>query len=675
MLNGTVWQFTAVVFFSVGLAFVPLPVRAQVGLWRFDDAAGSAIAVDDSFAGNDGTLVGDVFFTNDPERGSVLRFGGTGWVDVGAFVTELGAAEFTSAFWLKTTETGGVMVSKQSDDGAFARSEKMLYVSVGNQTGGSPAGAVSMLGNAVAWISSTGPRVNDGEWHHIAMSYRSDLVGSAPGTVYVDGEPAEGYVRQNWNGRLDNSDDTFFIGRAPQVGAEGVTNLVGLLDDVAMYGSALNACEVRAVMEGDFSLASVEPEAPVIGAPDRDKVVRGFTYGTQLEITGCPFPNLNVVEPAGAGISATGFLAYDTTFEPPGSDVFEVTVDADNVSDVAEASWTVDLQDPAELAGLWRFEQLDDGRTAVDCSTAGNHGTLTDGARFFNDPERGSVIRFDGAGWVNVGAFVADLGADFTAAVWVKTAETGGVMVSKQSDDGAFARGEKMLYVDAGERDSGAPAGAITILGNGVNWIASAGPAVNDDEWHHVALTFQADRLGNEPGVIYVDGEPVDRYVRQNYNGRADNPPDTLFIGRTPQPRTEGTTNFIGLLDDVAIFNIVLSQDEILSVMDGGFDGFFGFAGATADDCLGPIFQRGDCNSDGAVDLSDGVAMLNRAFLAADPPGCEDACDFNADGALDVTTAVFFFNALFLAGPLLPAPRDCGSANLLLGCEESTCPR
>ena len=87
----------------------------------------------------------------------------------------------------------------------------------------------------------------------------------------------------------------------------------------------------------------------------------------------------------------------------------------------------------------------------------------------------------------------------------------------------------------------------------------------------------------------------------------------------------------------------------------------------------GPM-NRGDCNDDGGIDVSDGVAVLNFSFLGADTPGCLAACDFNDNGALDITNAVYFFNALFQGGPPIAAPTgECGLASsaasrLLTGC-------
>ena len=47
-------------------------------------------------------------------------------------------------------------------------------------------------------------------------------------------------------------------------------------------------------------------------------------------------------------------------------------------------------------------------------------------------------------------------------------------------------------------------------------------------------------------------------------------------------------------------------------------------------------FRRGDCNTDGRVDVSDAVAMLMRLFTGGDPPACLDACDVSSDARFDL---------------------------------------
>lgn len=88
-------------------------------------------------------------------------------------------------------------------------------------------------------------------------------------------------------------------------------------------------------------------------------------------------------------------------------------------------------------------------------------------------------------------------------------------------------------------------------------------------------------------------------------------------------------------------------------------------------------FRRGDCQQDGAVNLSDAVfLMLSLQGLAA-PGTCLDACDVNADGHVSLGDAVTLLARLFLGAGPLPPPQLCGSdtAQAVLGCAApSGCP-
>jgi len=383
---------------------------------------------------------------------------------------------------------------------------------------------------------------------------------------------------------------------------------------------------------------------------------------------------VELIEPAGATLTRDGLLTYDTRLQDPAASSFDVVVRASNAGGEAHASWTVTLKDLPQLVGLWRFEE-GSGVKAADDSPADNDGTLVGGAGFLNDPERGSVMSFDGSGWVDTGAFVTELGnADFSYAVWLKTTQAGGVMISKQSNDDAWWWSEKKLYISPGPGGDGggSPAGAVSTVGFATDWISSVGPLVNDGAWHHVALTFQRGLVGSHPASIYVDGQPVPGYARQDYNGLADILTDTVYMGRTPGG--EGTSNFVGLLDDVAIFSVALTQQQVSAILSGDFGEFTGGGG------VGP-FVRGDCNGDGKVtgQVTDAVFLLNFNFLGGDPPPCSAACDINGDGAWtgQVTDAVYILNYNFLGGPAPPAPfPGCGLSTLQsdkdLGCATPT---
>ncbi|MEE8142996.1 MAG: galactose oxidase-like domain-containing protein, partial [Planctomycetota bacterium] len=70
------------------------------------------------------------------------------------------------------------------------------------------------------------------------------------------------------------------------------------------------------------------------------------------------------------------------------------------------------------------------------------------------------------------------------------------------------------------------------------------------------------------------------------------------------------------------------------------------------------LFWRGDCNNDGARDISDPIFLLGYLFNPPAPTlACERACDANDDGGLDIADVIRLLNALFSAMPL-PPPGD-----------------
>ena len=91
-------------------------------------------------------------------------------------------------------------------------------------------------------------------------------------------------------------------------------------------------------------------------------------------------------------------------------------------------------------------------------------------------------------------------------------------------------------------------------------------------------------------------------------------------------------------------------------------------------------FVRGDANSDGAINLTDGVIPLLFLFSGGAAPACMDAADTNDTGAVEITDAIIIFSWLFTGGvaPVAPSPQspgyspaDCGpdATKDGLGCE------
>ena len=76
----------------------------------------------------------------------------------------------------------------------------------------------------------------------------------------------------------------------------------------------------------------------------------------------------------------------------------------------------------------------------------------------------------------------------------------------------------------------------------------------------------------------------------------------------------------------------------------------------------GPTFVRGDGNSDGSVNLTDGIIPLLYLFSGGDAPACVDAADTNDTGAIEITDAIIIFSWLFSGGaaPVSPSPSAAG---------------
>ena len=68
--------------------------------------------------------------------------------------------------------------------------------------------------------------------------------------------------------------------------------------------------------------------------------------------------------------------------------------------------------------------------------------------------------------------------------------------------------------------------------------------------------------------------------------------------------------------------------------------------------------MRGDANSDGSINLTDGVVPLLYLFSGGAEPACLDATDTNDTGTVEITDAIIIFSWLFSGGaaPAEPSP-------------------
>ena len=204
------------------------------------------------------------------------------------------------------------------------------------------------------------------------------------------------------------------------------------------------------------------------------------------------------------------------------------------------------------LVSHWSFDVIEDGMVE---DPAGNHnGTLIEDVTGDTGKSYGALAFGGNNAHVEIAdpeAFVCN--ADFTWCAWIRT-DRGGVIVAKTPGEGD-PEGPKTFFIRHG------------VLNFDVGWVTNVmgERVVTDNQWHYVAVTVEFD--GADTIQFYVDGEPdaqgqmnVDTFPEDGF------PLMIGFDSRAGQGEVPGLgefANFIGTIDEVSVYNRVLSADEI----------------------------------------------------------------------------------------------------------------
>ena len=85
---------------------------------------------------------------------------------------------------------------------------------------------------------------------------------------------------------------------------------------------------------------------------------------------------------------------------------------------------------------------------------------------------------------------------------------------------------------------------------------------VRDGEWHHGAITHDDDEKALR---LYIDGVGGD----STYSGDYENSGGFLKIG---SPAVGAVNLTAGAIDEVGIFSVVLDEEDVLAIMEGGLE-------------------------------------------------------------------------------------------------------
>ncbi len=209
------------------------------------------------------------------------------------------------------------------------------------------------------------------------------------------------------------------------------------------------------------------------------------------------------------------------------------------------------IYDP-DLVGWWKLD--DDGSGFLtDSSGYGNHGTIH-GDPFWVAGFDGDALEFDNAGdFVSIDGYKGVTGTNpFTITAWIKTT-TNGQMISW----GSTGAGQRVEF-----RVNG---GRLRFDTNGGN--VQGDTNVLDNQWHHVALTVQANATISSGDItFYLDGQDD---TRTSSDTDVINITSNFDVKFGQMYDFSSSRWFIGTIDDVRIYSKILTPEEIEKTMAG----------------------------------------------------------------------------------------------------------
>jgi len=222
--------------------------------------------------------------------------------------------------------------------------------------------------------------------------------------------------------------------------------------------------------------------------------------------------------------------------------------------------------DPKTIVGMWLLDD-NKGNVATDSSGNKNDGNFMNSPKWV-DGKFGKALQFDGSTTsVDCGdtaSMAIPTGGSVTMCAWVNPkvgsiAAWQGIMAKRT---GSYSYGINLVK------------GNFQIYTSGASGIASFAYDLPVNQWVHICGT-----MSKKPTELYVNGE---LFGTMGGGGGVILAPNGLRIGAS------GTIGevFNGIIDEVAIFNVVLTADDIKSIMTKGLGAATGLTTVESSDKL-----------------------------------------------------------------------------------------
>ncbi|MFQ6043568.1 MAG: LamG domain-containing protein [Candidatus Poribacteria bacterium] len=211
--------------------------------------------------------------------------------------------------------------------------------------------------------------------------------------------------------------------------------------------------------------------------------------------------------------------------------------------------------DPKAVVGIWLFDE-GNGDKAADSSKNGHDGEIQGNLKWV-DGKFGKGLEFPGAD-ENFVEVPHDKSLDLTTfsfTLWAKVEATGNYQsVLIKTADGLVENYSGYIYAGRKVFWTRFTSGGATKWG----FQQFGTTIVTDNKWHHLAGTYDMKSVKS-----YVDGVVE---ADAKFSGKPDFSPGALNIGDCP-----GFPYPVkGVMDDVGLFNVALTEDEINTIMKRG---------------------------------------------------------------------------------------------------------
>ncbi len=237
--------------------------------------------------------------------------------------------------------------------------------------------------------------------------------------------------------------------------------------------------------------------------------------------------------------------------------------------------------DPESVVGIWLLNESDDN-IARDASGNGHDGEIK-GDPEWDEGVFGDCLKFDGSGdFVDCGtAETLNLGA-FGVAFWTKFPMTQGWnhMVSKGSHVTSGVPGS----VNWGVMMRSGEARFLFEVFQDTTWAGISSPEVPLDEWQHLVANYDGDKM-----EFFLNGASLGTSVGNKVLLDASR---SFRIGGIATAGVTPGNFFNGSIDEVALFDEVLSLEDIQELMNLGIEEALKLTPVQAKDKLATTWGR-----------------------------------------------------------------------------------